>query len=201
MRTPHNTCHPTTRVTTVPVYMSSKKHWNLPTAMVSMIQMLREALDEEKYWAYTNRKTHQLITINWDPNFCDFSIMNRIVSKKWMHEWYYVWEFVNEKESFSHPHVHLLIKKVKPVSQVIREIAYTAGVANNYVDVKEIVTRDLRNVRKYMQKNRPYDVEIREEYMLYNVYSYLRQEEFPTYEGEMEQEPPWLGETKIFEKK
>ena len=58
------------------------------------------ALDEEKYWAYTNRKTHQLITINWDPNFCDFSIMNRIVSKKWMHEWYYVWEFVNEKESF-----------------------------------------------------------------------------------------------------
>ena len=42
-----------------------KKHWNLPTAMVSMIQMLR-ALDEEKYWAYTNRKTHQLITINWD---------------------------------------------------------------------------------------------------------------------------------------
>ena len=78
---PHNTCHPTTRVTTVPVYMSSKKHWNLPTAMVSMIQMLREALDEEKYWAYTNRKTHQLITINWDPNFCDFSIMNRIVSR------------------------------------------------------------------------------------------------------------------------
>ena len=110
------------------------------------------ALDEEKYWAYTNRKTHQLITINWDPNFCDFSIMNRIVSKKWMHEWYYVWEFVNEKGEFSHPHVHLLIKKVKPVSQVIREIAYTAGVANNYVDVKEIVTRDLRNVRKYMQK-------------------------------------------------
>ena len=41
---------------------------------------------------------------------------------------------------------------MKPVSQVIREIAYTAGVANNYVDVKEIVTRDLRNVRKYMQK-------------------------------------------------
>ena len=40
-----------------------------------------EALDEEKYWAYTNRKTHQLITINWDPNFCDFSIMNRIVSR------------------------------------------------------------------------------------------------------------------------
>ena len=158
------------------------------------------ALDEEKYWAYTNRKTHQLITINWDPNFCDFSIMNRIVSK-WMHEWYYVWEFVNEKGEFSHPHVHLLIKKVKPVSQVIREIAYTAGVANNYVDVKEIVTRDLRNVRKYMQKNRPYDVEIREEYMLYNVYSYLRQDEFPTYEGEMEQEPPWSGETKIFEKK
>ena len=69
------------------------------------------ALDEEKYWAYTNRKTHQLITINWDPNFCDFSIMNRIVSKKWMHEWYYVWEFVNEKGEFSHPHVHLLIKK------------------------------------------------------------------------------------------
>ena len=92
-------------------------------------------------------------------------------------------------------------QKVKPVSQVIREIAYTAGVANNYVDVKEIVTRDLRNVRKYMQKNRPYDVEIREEYMLYNVYSYLRQDEFPTYEGEMEQEPPWSGETKIFEKK
>ena len=36
------------------------------------------ALDEEKYWAYTNRKTHQLITINWDPNFCDFSIMNQL---------------------------------------------------------------------------------------------------------------------------
>ena len=36
--------------------------------------------------------------------------------------------------------------------------------------------------------------------MLYNVYSYLRQDEFPTYEGEMEQEPPWSGETKIFEK-
>ena len=83
----------------MPVYMSSK-------ALESAYRNgkydpdVARALDEEKYWAYTNRKTHQLITINWDPNFCDFSIMNRIVSKKWMHEWYYVWEFVNEKESF-----------------------------------------------------------------------------------------------------
>ena len=126
--------------------------------------------------------------------------MNRIVSKKWMHEWYYVWEFVNEKGVFP---TRMYTYSSKKWNQFHKwsEIAYTAGVANNYVDVKEIVTRDLRNVRKYMQKNRPYDVEIREEYMLYNVYSYLRQEEFPTYEGEMEQEPPWSGETKIFWKK
>ena len=100
MRTPHNTCHPTTRVTTVPVYMSSKKALESAYRNGKYDPDVARALDEEKYWAYTNRKTHQLITINWDPNFCDFSIMNRIVSKKWMHEWYYVWEFVNEKESF-----------------------------------------------------------------------------------------------------
>lgn len=156
------------------------------------------ALDEDKYWAYKNRKTHQLITINWNPDFCDFQIMTRIVSKKWMHQWSYVWEFVNEKGEFSHPHVHLLIKKVKPLSQVVREIAYTAGVDNNYVDVKEIPTRDLHNVRKYMTKNRPYDVEIRAEYLLHNMYSYLREHEFPSYDGEMEEEPLWSGETKIY---
>lgn len=140
------------------------------------------ALDESKYWAHHNRKTHQFITINWDPAFCEFPVMDRIVSKRWFHDWVYVWEFCNEDEQFSHPHVHLIIKKVKPKSQVIREIAYTAGVDPNYVDVKEITQKDRAKVLSYMLKNRDYDKQIREEYQLFPVYSYLQQETF--YESE-----------------
>lgn len=137
------------------------------------LNMTEEMMDVAHYAKFAeskNRITHNHITISFPKEFKHFDIMEKVVKKKWMFEWMYTWEFTDSDGNFSHPHVHLVCRKTKPKSQIIREIASTTKLDANYIDVQEYKKSEYDP--SYIFKNRESDVAIRRQHYLKDKYTY-----------------------------
>lgn len=140
--------------------------YDVPPQMREITQLAAQVVND-------NYISHVHITINFPPDFHSFHEMERVVKKKWLIEWYYTWEAYNEEGEFSHPHVHLVCRKTKPKSEIIREIystlhEYVRDPVN--IDVKEYKRRDYNP--SYITKNRYEDLIWRSDNHLENLYAY-----------------------------
>lgn len=118
-----------------------------------------------------NYLSHYHITISFPPEFKDYDVMKKVVAKKWMFEWQYTWEF--HGKTGEHPHVHLVCRKTKRKSEVIREIYNTL---KNYlsdpqkIDVRAKARKDFDP--SYIAKDNPKDIPWRKSQKLKDLYSY-----------------------------
>lgn len=119
------------------------------------------------------KKYISLVTISFRPFLRGFPrlirefnslILAKIVTKKWIIHWAYVWEFFSEDGEYSHPHVHMLIyHSPKGAYEISREFKRTLDRLNkndefitlNCIDVKRKFTlKSAVNAYQYIQKNR-----------------------------------------------
>lgn len=126
-----------------------------------------------------NKGLYALITLNfpdsWDYDNCvtiEESVMPKLISKKWMKDWVYNWEFTDKDGEWSHPHIHLFCAKGnKPKSTMITEIWNTlstfsacSDLSKNSIHIKLFNGSNYMNGLEYIKKNRPADVEQRVEW-------------------------------------
>lgn len=126
------------------------------------ISLLRERDQSRK----ADQFTSWLLTIN-PPGRDEFEHglfikrINLFLNRVWVKAFYGRVEFGLHGK---HPHFHVIIRKNKPFSQVLRE-TFSAfkdlGCTQASIDCKPVRTRDYQRVKDYIDKNRPSDVELR----------------------------------------
>lgn len=124
-----------------------------------------------------NKKSYALVTINF-PSDATVELVEPTIGKAlqkiWISDFAFSWEFHHKDESWSHPHIHILLNR-KNISKsvMIREFANTfKHVISDHtkVDVKLISVKDYEKTYKYITKNREADVKYRKLHNLWDVY-------------------------------